>query len=55
MVPLKVMLLLVVAKTVFCLINTALLNDCVPTVVTLGVSIMVVPPLPVRIVELVTG
>ena len=55
MVPLKVMLLFVVEKTVFCLINTELLNDWVPTVVMVGVSITVVPAEPVKKLVLVIG
>ena len=54
-VPLNVMLLFVVEKTVFCLINTALLKDCVPVVVIVGVSMIVVPAVPVRKLVLVMG
>ena len=54
-VPLNVILLFVVLNTVFLLIKTALLNVCVPTVVTFAVSITVVPPEPVKMLLLVTG
>ena len=54
-VPLKVILLLAVENTVFCFINTELLKDCVPVVVMFGVSMMVVPAVPVRKLVLVKG